>query len=192
MVRRGSPGDLAGMPEYRRCRVLGGTYFFTVAIAERLRSLSTELIHALRRAFRAARIAHPFVVGAIVVLPDHLHCLWTLPPGDADDSVCWAHVKSAFSMRMPCGERRRASRVAKRERGGSQRRFREHRIVDADDFRRHFDDIHFNAVKHGLVANAFAWPCSSSHRYVRLGAYEAGWGGMPERSGRRMGFSPPP
>ena len=182
MAWRWPPDDLAGMPEYRRCRVPGGTYFFTVAIAERRRSLLTEHIQALRQAFRAARTARPFVVDAIVVLPDHLHCLWTLPPGDVDYSVRWAHVKSAFSMQMLSGERRCASRIAKRERGLWQRRFWEHWVADEDDFRRHFDYIHFNPVKHGLVANAADWPYSSFHRYLGLGVYEGGWGDMPDRS----------
>ena len=92
-------------------------------------------------------------------------------------------MKSAFSMRIPPGERRRPSRVSKRERGLWLRRFWEHGIADEDDFRRHFDYIHFNPVKHGLVANAAAWPYSSFHRYMRLGVYEAGWGDMPDRSG---------
>ncbi|MGN6151326.1 MAG: REP-associated tyrosine transposase [Lysobacteraceae bacterium] len=161
------------MPEYRRCRVPGGTYFFTVAIAERRRSLLTEHIYALCQAFRAARITRPFVVDAIVVLPDHLHCLWTLPPGDVDDSVRWAYVKSAFSMRMPPGERRRASRIAKRERGLWQRRFWEHRIADEDDFRRHLDDIHFNPVKHGHAASVSDWPLPSFHRHMRAGMYHS-------------------
>ena len=89
------------MPNYRRAWVPGGTYFFTVAIAERSTSLLVDRIDDLRAAFRAAHAARPFVIDAIVILPDHLHCLWTLPEGDADYPVLWAHIKTAFSRRIP-------------------------------------------------------------------------------------------
>ena len=89
---------------YRRTWEPGGTYFFTVAIAERRRSLLTDHVDDLRHAFRVARAARPFTVDAVVILPDHMHCLWTLPPGDADDPIRWAHLKQAFYRRIPTGE----------------------------------------------------------------------------------------
>lgn len=165
------------MPEYRRAEVPNGTYFFTVAIAERHRALLTDHIDDLRHAFRLARTARPFAIDAIVILPDHLHCLWILPPGDANFSVRWAHVKTAFSRRIPLGERRRASRIAKRERGIWQRRYWEHLIKDDDDLKRHIDYIHYNPVKHGYVTQAVDWRHSSFHRYVRSGVYPPDWGG---------------
>lgn len=156
-------------------RVSGGTYFFTVAIAERSTSLLVDRIDDLRDAFRAARMARPFAINAIVVLPDHLHCLWTLPSGDADYPVRWAHIKTEFSRRIPSGERRRASRIMKRERGLWQRRYWEHHVRDDDDFRSRVNYIHFNPVKHGLVSTVADWPYSSFHRYVRDGRLPANW-----------------
>lgn len=160
-------GDAVAMPNYRRTWVPGGTYFFTVAIAERSKSLLVDRIDDLRDAFRAAHGARPFTIDAIVILPDHLHCLWTLPEGDIDYPVRWAHIKTAFSRRVPKDEHRRASRILKRERGLWQRRYWEHLVRDEDDLKHHVDYIHFNPVKHGLVASAVDWPYSSYHRFVR-------------------------
>lgn len=177
MVERWHGGDAVVMPDYRRAKVPGGTWFFTVAIAERRQSLLTDHIDDLRHAFRVARAARPFVMDAVVVLPDHLHCLWTLPCGDADFPVRWAHIKQAFSRRIPWGERRSASRIAKRERGLWQRRYWEHLISDHDDLKHHFDYIHYNPVKHGHVATVADWPYSSFHRHVGLGVYPLDWAG---------------
>jgi putative transposase len=164
------------MPNYIRAHVAGGTYFFTVALAERSGHLLTQHIDLLRNAFRDERRAHPFAVDAIVVLPDHLHCLWTLPPGDDDFSSRWRRIKAAFSSGLPKVERRSASRVMKGERGIWQRRFWEHTIRDQCDFDRHVDYIHFNPVKHGLVVRVADWPFSSFHRYVARGALPLDWG----------------
>lgn len=153
----------------------GGTYFFTVAIVERSTSLLVDRVDDLRTAFRAAHAARPFVIDAIVILPDHLHCLWTLPQDDADYPVRWAHIVAAFSRRVPKMERRRASRLTKRERGLWQQLYREHLVRHEDDFRYHVDHIHFNPVKHGLVALSRDWPCSSFHRFVRDARYLSDW-----------------
>lgn len=170
-------GDAMDMPNYRRAWVLGGTYFFTVAIAERSKSLLVYRIDDLRDAFRAAHGARPFTIDAIVILPDHLHCLWTLPEGDTDDPVRWAHIKTAFSRRIPKDEPRRASRILRREGGLWQLRYWEHLVRDEDDLKRHIDYIHCNLVKHGLVTKAVDWPHSSFHRYVRSSvSAELVWG----------------
>jgi putative transposase len=127
----------------------------------------------------ATRAARPFRTDAIVVLPDHLHCLWTLPAGDDDFPVRWAQIKAGFSRRIVRGERRRASRLNKRERGIWQRRYWEHLIRDDDDLRHHVDYIHFNPVKHGHVRHAVDWPYSSFHRYAANGLYPLDWSGSP-------------
>ncbi|TDK21488.1 transposase [Luteimonas aestuarii] len=163
------------MPNYRRVRVPGGTYFFTVDLLERQRCLLVEHIDLLRDSFRAARAARPFEIIAIVVLPDHLHCVWRLPDGDADNANRWAQIKSGFSRRLPASERRSARRVARRERGIWQRRFWEHVIRDDDDLRHHVDYIHFNPVKHGHVAHACDWLHSSFRRWVAMGHYPMDW-----------------
>ena len=168
--------DTGDMPNYRRVWVPGGTYFFTVNLLERRkRRLLVEHIDHLRAAFRDARRARPFHVIAIVVLPEHLHCLWRLPQGDADNADRWARIKSGFSRRMPKTERRSDARIAKRERGIWQRRFWEHMIVDEADLQNHFDYIHFNPVKHGYVARAVDWPYSSLHRYIDSGELPVDW-----------------
>ena len=148
---------------------------FTVALLERRRHLLTENIDVLREAFRAVRKERPFCIDAIVVLPEHLHCIWTLPEGDADFSTRWRLIKARFARRLPTGERRSIRRLDKGERGIWQRRFWEHLIRNDDDLTRHVDYIHYNPVKHGWVRDVADWPYSSFQRYVRLGIYPSNW-----------------
>ena len=152
------------MTAYRRNFVAGGTYFFTLNLAERRLSLLTDNIGLLRAAFRYTRHRHPFTVDAIVILPDHLHALGTLPAGGSIFSTHWWLIKATLSRRPHLTERVSASRSRKRERGIWQRRFWEHTIRDDDDFVRHVDYIHFNPVKHGYVERVQDWPFSSFHR----------------------------
>ncbi|WP_295445345.1 transposase [uncultured Thiodictyon sp.] len=168
------------MTDYRRCRVPGGTYFFTLTLQERAASLLVDRIDDLRNAFREVRTQHPFTIEAIVVLPAHLHCIWSLPDGDSDYSMRWRQIKSAFSRTIPKEERLSASRRRKGERGIWQRRFWEHTIRDDRGYATRFDYIHYNPVKHGYVKRVKDWPFSSFHRYVRLGVYPEDWGGDPD------------
>ena len=163
------------MSNYRRNRVEGGSYFFTVNLRDRRSDLLVTAIDALRSAVRAARARHPFGIGAWVVLPDHMHCLWTLPPGDDDFPLRWRMIKAAFSHGVPREEDRRASLIRKREAGIWQRRYWEHTIRDDQDYAAHMDYIHFNPVKHDLVANAGDWPYSSFARCVAQGMYPVRW-----------------
>jgi putative transposase len=165
------------MTDYRRSLVPGGTFFFTVNLADRRLSLLTEHIGSLRAAFRHARDRHPFGIDAIVVLPEHLHTVWTLPDGDSDYAVRWMLIKSAFSRALPRYEMIGQSHRRKRERGIWQRRYWEHAIRDEDDLHRHLDYIHFNPVKHFYTTRARDWPYSSFHRLVRRGLYPEDWGG---------------
>src|SRR5437867_1156589 len=105
------------MTNYRRNFVLGGSYFFTVNLAERRLGLLTEHIELLRTALHYTQARHPFTIEATVVLPDHLHAIWTLPEGDADFALRWRLVKSAFSRGLPRGEWQSRSRSSKGERG---------------------------------------------------------------------------
>jgi putative transposase len=165
------------MTDYRRNFVSGGSFFFTVNLAERHLRLLTEHIDELRTAFRQTRERHPFTTDAIVVLPDHLHAVWTLPGGDRDFSTRWRLIKSTFSRNLGAGEPVSASRAAKRERGIWQRRYWEHTIRDEGDFARHIDYVHINPVKHGLVTRVRDWPHSSFHSMVKLGIYPEDWAG---------------
>ena len=165
------------MPEYRRNLVAGGTYFFTLNLHDRSQTLLVEHIAVLRTAVRRVHTARPFQIDAWVVLPDHLHALWTLPADDADYRYRWQAIKMAFSKALPKGERLSASRQTRSERGIWQRRYWEHTIRDDRDFAIHMDYIHFNPVKHGLVEAPSDWPFSSFHRAVEVGTYPPNWSG---------------
>jgi len=164
------------MTEYRRAKIQGATYFFTVNCAERHGNhLLVDSIDLLRQIFRKVKSEDPFEIDAMVVLPEHLHCIWTLPPGDADYQTHWALIKAGFSRAIPVGERRSMSRIKRGERGIWQRRYWEHLIRDDQDFERHVDYIHWNPVKHGWVRRVGDWPHSSFHAYVRRGIYPVNW-----------------
>ncbi|MFZ2752873.1 MAG: transposase [Lysobacteraceae bacterium] len=165
------------MSDYRRMWVPGGTYFFTVNLADRSRCLLVERIDALRTSIRTVRRDHPFETVAWVVLPEHLHAIWTLPGEDRDFATRWMLIKQKFSRRVPTGERVSTSRARKTERGIWQRRYWEHLIRDERDLRNHIDYIHFNPVKHRYVSQVRDWPHSSFHRFVREGVLPANWSG---------------
>ena len=118
---------------------------------------------------------HPFHIDAWVVLPSHMHCIWTLPPDDCDFPVRWRTIKARFSRSVPAAEDRRASLVRKREAGVWQRRYWEHTIGDDRDYATHMDYIHFNPVKPRLAARPGDWPFSSFGKCVRLGLYPIDW-----------------
>ncbi len=165
------------MTSYRRNFVSGGSYFFTANLADRQLRLLTDHVDALRAAIHATSQRHPFTIDAMVVLPDHLHAVWTLPDGDSDFARRWRLFKSTFSRSVPAGEAISTSRLIKGERGIWQRRFWEHTIRDEGDFERHIDYVHINPHKHGLVTRVRDWPYSSFHRMVKLGIYPEDWGG---------------
>ncbi len=180
------------MPEYRRAMVPGGTYFFTVVTFHRKPFLTTELARAcLRSAWRDVSRRHPFRTDAICLLPDHLHCIWTLPEGDADFSGRWNAIKGIFSKRyLAAGGRdgvRNSSRAGKGEAALWQRRFWERAIRGDGDLRTHTDYIHFNPVQHGHVHRPADWLWSSFHRCVRLGWYERDWGEQEPASLQNIG-----
>ena len=180
------------MPEYRRWLLPGGTYFLTL-VTDRRRPLfadETNVSH-LRKALRVVRDERPFDVVAAVVLPDHIHFLWALPPEDADFSSRVGRVKVGFTRLLaadgpskrladgadPAGNAHGSSSSRKRHREASvwQRRFWEHAIRDERDLERHMDYIHYNPVKHGLAECPHEWPYSSFEKWVRAGVYEATW-----------------
>ena len=164
---------------YRRSLVDGATYFFTVVTYKRRRILcNKENAGLIKEAFRYVQERHPFDVDAIVILPDHIHSIWTLPEKDSDFSTRWRMIKSYFTRR--CRETyrkgRSPSRAEKGEQGVWQRRFWEHRIKEDEDLVRHVDYIHYNPVKHGLTTSPVEWPHTSLHSYVERGIYESDWG----------------
>lgn len=162
------------MPNYLRPRVPGATIFFTVALADRGSDLLVREIRLLRASFDATLSRRPVTVDALVVLPDHLHAVLTLPPGDSDYATRWRQIKSLFSRCLPKG-RLRHSHVTRAERGIWQRRYWEHHIRDAEDYRAHVTFCWHNPVKHGLVERARDWPHSSIHRDIRAGRVGPEW-----------------
>ena len=154
------------MPDYRRLRIPGGTYFFTVNLLERWpNDLLVRHIDVLRDAVRQTRRRYPVHVDAWVVLPDHLHTVWTLPEGDADFENRWRTIKQRFSRALDVTERRSQVRLRRGERGIWQRRFWEHAIRDERDFAAHVNYCWVNPVKHGYVAHPVDWPYSNWHRH---------------------------
>jgi putative transposase len=165
--------------EYRRTNAPGATYFFTVVTYQRQRLFDNpEAVQLLREALRKVKQRHPFTIDAMAVLPDHLHCLWTLPAGDAGFSKRWRLIKTEFSRRCPARykQQRSLSRLKKQEQAVWQRRFWEHQIRDEADFGRHLDYVHYNPVGHQLVESPGDWPYSSFQRYVSRGWYVQDWG----------------
>ncbi len=166
------------MKDLRRLYIESGTYFFTV-VTNKQRDLlcKQEARLALRTAVNDVRSAHPFDIIAWVLLPDHLHCIWTLPSDDADFSIRWSLIKRSVSYQLKDTFDTRSDRTVKqvkrREAGFWQHRFWEHAIKDENDLIRHFDYVHFNPVKHGLVEKPSDWEWSTFHKYLRMGYYDA-------------------
>jgi putative transposase len=160
----------------RRALVPGATSFFTVTLRDRRKDWLVVHVDALRTIVRDVRRQRPFTIDAIVVLPDHLHAVWTLPEGDADFPGRWRAIQAGFTRRLM-----RLDVPVMRDRRGEynlwQRRYWEHLIRDEGDFARHVDDIHCNPVKHGLVGNPFDWRWSSIHAFARRGIIRRDWRG---------------
>ena len=155
--------------KYRRAWIPGGSYFFTVVTDHRRPLLATEsAVEVLRQAFRTVRAKRPFAVDAMVVLPDHLHCIWSLPAGDADHSRRWQFIKASFARRLQRQDGCVSARVW-------QARCWEHWLRDETDFRRHLDYIHYNPVKHGHADRPADWLHSSFQKCVERGIYPLDW-----------------
>jgi putative transposase len=169
------------MPNYRRAHIRGGTYFFTVNTLNRQTLLLDATVRdALRAGINRVRESYSFTIEAWVLLSDHLHCLWTLPPDDRDFSTRWRVIKRTVTQR--CGDRLQrpemmTTRRAQRKQSTLwQHRYWEHLIRDERDYQRHVDYIHWNPVKHGYVQRAGDWPYSTFQRYVEKGVYSPDWG----------------
>ena len=162
------------MVGYRRNRVAGGTYFLTVNLEDRRCFLLVEHIEILRCAIRDVRRSRPFRIDAMVVMPDHWHAVWTLPPGDADYARRVQLIKAAFTRQLVW----RHVPVEKGPRGEFrlwQKRYWEHTIRDDRDFEAHVNYVHINPVKHGHVTRAADWPYSTVHRYIERGLAPVDW-----------------
>ena len=160
------------MSQYRRVYQQGGCYFFTVVTFRRLKYLAkSENIQRLRDAFQHVMLSYPFTIDAIVVLPNHIHCIWILPEGDNDFSIRWRLIKRYVSVGINVPVTRMGEKKV------WQRRFWEHLIRNEKDWQKHMDYIHYNPVKHGFVKSPIDWPHSSFETAVKRGYYERDWGG---------------
>ena len=157
------------MVDYRRNRVPGGTFFFTVNLHNRQSTLLVDHVVAFRDSISAVREGHPFHIDAIVVLPEHLHAVWTLPEGDDDYALRWRLIKTRFTQ----------SHIRSAETKVWQDRYWEHTIRDEPDFEAHVNYVHINPVKHGYVERASEWQHSSIHRYIREGIVTTDWAVEP-------------
>lgn len=164
------------MVQYRRNFIAGGTYFFTVTLSGRRKDWLVAHIDLLRNAVHETKRDQPFHIDAMVVLPEHLHAVFTLPIDDADFAQRWRSIKSRFSRAIAV-----AGAPVTRNKNGAydiwQPRYWEHTIRDDRDLEHHVAYIHYNPVKHGYVTAVAAWPHSSFHRYVRMGLLPEDWGG---------------
>lgn len=170
------------MPNYRRYSSTSQIYFFTLVTYQRQPVLLTpEFRSALRSAIAETLKRYPFSIDGWVLLPDHLHCIWTLPDRDADFSRRWSIIKRLTTQKLKDSSAVRtapltASRGGRREGSIWQRRFWEHEIGGDEDFQHHLDYCYWNPVKHGLVHSPAHWPYSTFHRDVRRGLYPETWG----------------
>jgi putative transposase len=165
------------MSRYRRAQIEGGTFFFTITLADRSGDLLVCHVDQLRQAYKFVVDRYPFETIAICILPDHLHAIWSLPNGDDNFSLRWSIIKSKFSRELPAANMRSQSNIAKRDKGIWQRRYWEHAIRDDRDLARHVDYVHFNPVKHQYVSQVRDWPHSGFHKYVERGILPPDWGG---------------
>jgi len=180
------------MPNFRRSSVRGGSFFFTVVTHQRVPFLcEPEARRLLRCAFLRCRARWPFTLEAIVLLPDHLHAVWTLPPDDEDYSKRWGWIKKEFTKTwLEHAQDAPAFAVERwnRRRSVWQAKFWEHTLRDAVDFQRHLDYLHFNPVKHGYVECPYKWRWSSFHRWVKQGVYEKRWA-CPQTGPAKIDFA---
>jgi putative transposase len=169
--------------QYRRSRAKGASFFFTVVTHDRRRFLCEESnVTLLQDSFRYVIDRHPFSVDAFVLLPEHLHCIWTLPENDGDFSTRWRLIKGCFSRKYKDEFKgsRTISHLNKQGQTIWQQRFWEHQIRDEEDLIRHVEYIHYNPVKHGLVKSPSRWRHTTFHRYVEQGLYHVDWGAERE------------
>jgi putative transposase len=167
------------MPEYRRAYLKGGTYFFTVVTFKRIPVFrNAPEIQFFNDCIKATMQNYPFRIDAIVILPDHVHTIWTMPEEDSDFSTRWRLIKKRFSRQYSCLNPSLISEsvVKKQKQSIWQKRFWEHLIRDEEDFNRHCDYIHYNPVKHGLVKSPDTWEYTSYHQFVSKGLYPPNWG----------------
>jgi putative transposase len=188
---------------YRRIRQSGATYFFTVITGDpRPLFAQPQAVAIFKKATRTVQLRHPLVIEAEVIMPDHIHTIWTLPENDSDFSKRWMLIKSSFSREYrrdtvsgfasgltPAYNNNAMSRPSRGQRSIWQNRFWEHLIRDERDFSTHVEYIHFNPVKHGLAKSAIDWPHSTFKQFVDRGEYDASWGAsdmppLPEWAGK--------
>jgi putative transposase len=161
------------MVAYRRNRIAGATYFFTVTLRDRSSDLLVREIDALRGAWRAAARRVPHTVIAAVVLPDHLHAVIRMDDNTANYPRLWQDIKKGFT--------RRTSEPGSPS--AWQARYWERTVRNEEELQALIDYVHINPVKHGLVDAVAEWPHSSFRRYVKNGWLPLDWAASPRATG---------
>ena len=173
------------MSRYRRQQAPGSKWFFTVVTYKRRTFLCDEKVrNALRCSINKVQTRYPFKIEAWVLLPDHFHCIWTLPDQDTNFQLRMSLLKryvtqscASFlhqdSLNTPSGRKRKESTIW-------QRRYWEHQLQTEKDFRNHMDYIHYNPVKHELCQSPAEWPYSTIHRLTKEGIYPQDWAHDPD------------
>ncbi len=169
------------MSNYRRFYVPGGTYFFTIVTHQRKPYFDNyDNIDKLRTIVATVKKEMPFNIIGAVILPDHLHFLWTLPPNAQNYSKRIGRMKMLFTKSFrgnnALPETVSTSRQKHRESNVWQRRFWEHTIQDESELETYLNYIHYNPVKHGLVSCPHLWLYSSFHTWVKKDGYSSHWG----------------
>jgi len=175
------------MSWYRRLKIEGGVFFFTVALADRTDDLLVRQVDRLRRMYQAVHARHPFETIAICILPDHIHAVWSLPTGDTDYARRWSLIKSRFSRGLPYDASRTRRRSGSARKACGSAAIGNTRFAMTQTSRATLTTFHFNPVKHGYVSRVCDWPHSSFHRYVAKGDLSPDWGGDVKASEAEFG-----
>lgn len=147
------------------------SFFFTVRLADPNSAALVEEVDLLRRVTRQTMNRFPFQIDEIVVLPNTLHTIWTLPAGDIDYAKRWRMLKSLFSRALPEPVKRHPVAVRRKEKGIWQRRFWDYHLSDAADYEIHRRMIYAAPLQNGLAVTPEDWVHSSIHRAIRNGSW---------------------
>jgi putative transposase len=175
------------MSNYRRDYSTGATWFFTIVTYQRREFLCDDKVRkALRDAIRKVQTKYPFEINAWVLLPDHFHCIWTLPEQDSNFQLRIRLLKRYVTQTCSCILHRDSlntpSRRKRKESTIWQRRYWEHKIRTETDFKHHMDYIHYNPVKHGLSESPSEWSYSTIHRLMKQSVYPENWASKPKNT----------
>ena len=142
-----------------------GTFFFTVRLKDPEDDLLVRRMDALRQSFRECRQMMPFALGHCAVLPNRIHLIWTLPPGDVAYGKRWRMIKTGFAGRV-------REELGQSASGIWQRRYWEQPVTGPVDLAQYEEVIRMAPVQDGLVKRPETWRFSS---FARRPIYDQPW-----------------